>query len=67
MTALFPYRLDRVMWRLSQRERGLPFGRAGEFDFDTAVYRADTRREYGESRIRAPGLLDGRVHALVFV
>lgn len=49
------------------RERGLSFERAAEFDFETAVYRFDVRREYGECRIGALGLLDGRVHALVFV
>lgn len=49
------------------RERGLPFERYGEFDFLTAVFSVDTRREYGEVRRRLLGLLDGRVHALVFV
>jgi uncharacterized DUF497 family protein len=46
--------------------RGLPFERA-EFDFETAVYQIDARHEYGERRMRALGLLGGRVHALVFV
>ena len=49
------------------RERGLSFERAGEFDFLTAAFSVDARREYGEIRRRALGLLDGRVHALVFV
>jgi uncharacterized DUF497 family protein len=38
-----------------------------DFDFHTALYRVDDRREYGETRIRAMGTLDGRLHALVFV
>ncbi|MFT7723949.1 MAG: BrnT family toxin [Roseateles sp.] len=48
-------------------ERGLAFERAAEFDFETAAFSVDTRRDYGEIRHRALGLLDGRVHALVFV
>ena len=38
-----------------------------EFEFETAVFTIDTRRDYGEIRHRALELLDGRVHALVFV
>ena len=49
------------------QERGLSFDRAIDFDFHTALYRVDDRREYGETRIRAMGNLDGRLHALVFV
>jgi uncharacterized DUF497 family protein len=49
------------------RERGLPFERAAEFEFETALFRIDYRRDYGETRIRALGMLDGRLHALVFV
>ena len=48
------------------RERGLPFERVGEFDFETAIYRVDNRRDYGETRIYALGNLNKRLHALVF-
>ena len=47
--------------------RGLSFDKVVEFEFETAVFTIDTRRDYGEIRHRALGLLDGRVHALVFV
>ena len=47
--------------------RGLSFDRVVEFEFETAVFAIDARHNYGEIRHRAPGLLDGRVHALVFV
>ena len=46
--------------------RGLSFEQVIEFDFETAVFKHDTRRDYGETRIRALGLLEGRLHALVF-
>ena len=47
--------------------RGLSFNKVVEFEFETAVFTIDTRRDYGEIRHRALGLLGGRVHALVFV
>ena len=49
------------------RERGLSFTQAEEFDFATAIFSVDGRRDYGEIRRRALGILDGRLHALVFV
>ena len=48
------------------RDRGLSFERAADFDFETAITVVDDRRDYGETRWRALGLLDGRLHALVF-
>lgn len=50
----------------NQRERGLPFGRVAEFDFESALVRIDRRKEYGEIRFVALGLIDGRVHAVCF-
>jgi uncharacterized DUF497 family protein len=46
--------------------RGLSFERAAEFDFERALVLLDDRRDYGEIRYRAFGLLDHRLHALVF-
>ena len=48
------------------RERKLPFSLAAKFDFQTATFKQDNRRDYGEIRIRALGYLDGRLHTLVF-
>jgi uncharacterized DUF497 family protein len=48
-------------------ERGLSFERVAEFDFESAIFVEDTRRDYGERRWRALGLIGDRVHALVFV
>ncbi|MCM1512910.1 MAG: BrnT family toxin [Oxalobacter formigenes] len=36
-------------------ERGLSFERVTEIDFQTAVFREDTRKDYGETRIRLLG------------
>jgi hypothetical protein len=35
------------------------------FDWDTAVIVVDTRRDYGEPRLRVMGRLDGVLHAAV--
>ncbi len=48
------------------RDRGLSFERAASFDFETAIFQQDTRRDYGEVRFRALGYLEARLHALVF-
>ena len=37
-----------------------------KFDFETALYIVDHRRNYSETRYRALGKLNNRVHALVF-
>lgn len=48
------------------RDRGLSFERAADFDFGSAKFAEDLRRDYGERRYIALGMLDGRVHMLVF-
>lgn len=48
-------------------ERSLSFERAAEFDFETAQFTIDNRRDYGETRYRALGFIDHHLHALVFV
>ncbi|HEY2255165.1 MAG TPA: BrnT family toxin [Variovorax sp.] len=47
-------------------ERGLPFGRAEDFDFDTAIVEVDDRKVYAEPRYVAAGFLDARLHMLCF-
>lgn len=43
------------------------FDEVGQFDFRTALFVVDDRKDYGETRWRALGLVAERVHALVFV
>jgi uncharacterized protein len=43
------------------------FDEVARFDFETAAFAVDDRRNYGETRYRGLGLLDGRLYALVFV
>ena len=47
-------------------ERGLPFGMVSELDWSQAVILEDNRRDYGERRFRAFGVIDGRLYAVVF-
>jgi len=51
----------------NRRERSLSFERAGDFQFETALYFIDERRHYGETRRIAIGYLDKRLHVMCFV
>jgi uncharacterized DUF497 family protein len=55
---------DKNRWNILKR--GLSFERAADFDFSSALYAIDERRDYGERRIVALGYLEGRLHALCF-
>lgn len=48
------------------RDRALPFDRAADFDFATALITVDNRKAYPEVRYLAIGYLDGRLHSLCF-
>ncbi|MGE4241466.1 BrnT family toxin [Ramlibacter sp.] len=50
----------------NQSERGLSFEEAAKFDFETALVDIDSRREYGEVRFVAIGMLGARLHVLCF-
>ena len=47
-------------------ERGLPFSMVADMDWSQAVILEDNRRDYGERRFRAFGVIDGRLYAVVF-
>ena len=40
---------------------------AADFDFENALYAVDDRRDYGETRYVALGMLRDRLHVLCFV
>ncbi len=46
--------------------RGISFEQAIAFEWDTALIVADTRKDYGELRYQAVGLIADRLHVLVF-
>jgi uncharacterized DUF497 family protein len=45
--------------------RGLPFDLVADIDWATAVLREDTRKDYGERRVRVLGLIGRRVHVAI--
>ena len=46
--------------------RGIPFERAAEFAWDSALIVEDLRKDYGERRFQALGLIGDRLHMMVF-
>ncbi len=50
----------------NHHERGLSFGRAAEFDWDTALYVEDLRYSYPERRFVAMGYLGKVTHYLFY-
>lgn len=46
--------------------RGISLARATDFDWNSAPIVEDTRKDYGETRYQALGLIDDRLHMLVF-
>jgi uncharacterized DUF497 family protein len=46
--------------------RGISFESAEQFEWDTALVAEDLRKEYGERRFLALGLIEGRLHAMVY-
>lgn len=51
---------------VNRAKHGLVLDRAIDLDLRTAVVQPDQRRDYGEPRWRADGMLDGRLQMLAF-
>lgn len=47
-------------------KHGISLARTGDLDFQTAFIRPDQRRDYGEPRWRAYGMIEDRMHMLAF-
>jgi hypothetical protein len=45
--------------------RGIDFSIVAQLDWSTAIILPDTRKDYGEVRLRIMGLIDGRLHAVI--
>ena len=57
---------DPVKSELNSKLRSLSFERAGDFDWETAIYYEDNRMDYPEVRIIALGFLGVRLHVICF-
>lgn len=47
-------------------KHGISLAEAENFDWETAIVREDTRRRYAEPRFTAAGLIEERLHVMVF-
>jgi len=47
-------------------DSGLPFSLVETFDWSSAIIEEDVRKSYGEHRYFALGLIENRLHAVVF-
>ena len=52
--------------RINRAKHGVSLARAGYFEWNKARIEPDRRRDYGELRFVATGMIDGRMHVLVF-
>ena len=57
---------DPVKNRSNVRQHGLSFDAANAFDWNSAKVILDDRKDYGEARFQARGLIGERLHMLVF-
>lgn len=61
----------RYEWDENKRQRnrarhGVDFAAIGRFDWTAGTASRDTRSDYREARVPAYGMLDGRLHAVVY-
>ena len=57
---------DETKRQRTLQDRDIDFADVVRFDFLNAQIRPDLRRDYGEPRFRVIGMLDGRLHVLIF-
>ena len=60
------YTFDPAKAASNKALHGITFGDATRFEWETALVAEDTRRDYGEPRYIALGLIGTRVHVMVF-
>ena len=51
---------------LNLKNHKVHFDQAVQFDWSTAIIEPDSRKDYGEPRFQAYGLIGPRLHCLVF-
>ena len=60
------YEWDNEKNSINKAKHGVSFEDAEQFDWETSVSEIDDRMDYGEIRINVLGLIDGRLHVLVY-
>jgi uncharacterized DUF497 family protein len=61
-----PLEFDDAKDQINRAKHGVSLAEAARLAFGTAQIRPDDRRDYGEPRFRALGLIDGEVYFLAF-
>lgn len=51
----------------NKSKHGIAFKNAEDFEWDSAVIREDARKDYGETRHIALGMITGRLHVMVAI
>ena len=64
--SIMRFEFDPTKDATNRDKHGLSLERTNDFEFITAAISQDTRYEYAEPRVRALGLIAGRVHVLIF-
>ena len=60
------YEWDADKARANQEKHGVSFDDVHRFDWESAIEAEDVRYDYGELRMQALGLIDNRLHVLVY-
>lgn len=58
---------DSAKDKVNQAKHGVALALASRFEWDDAIAREDTRREYGERRMIALGYIGTRLHCAMYV
>lgn len=60
------YEFDPAKDKLNQVKHGVSLGNSEGFEWETAVIREDTRKQYAEPRFEAIGLIADRLHVMIY-
>jgi len=66
MPGIGPFDWDEVKRAANLARHGIDFIEVLRFDWETAQFIPDTRRDYGEDRVIAIGRIGPRMHVLIF-
>lgn len=67
MTVVMIFEWDENKNRANRTKHGIGFERARRFDFANALVLIDDDLDYGEERLKAIGVIDFDIYALVYV
>jgi len=60
------YTFDPAKLAANVAKHGVWFADADQFEWESALVEVDSRRDYSETRFVATGVIDERVHVMVF-